>query len=211
MLQPIALEEQARELLKAGDFDQALQLVDVAAGEGGPWVEDAYAEAAFLLIHGGLPSRHASFTLSHLSMHLMSWSVPQECLHAGNGKGHPCFMQLYRSEQGSVYRMCCACAELRFREAVDVLLRCSTSTVQPGELFPLFPEHTRPWAGCKLQARQHWGLHPPLADLETLIDRLNHSKNSYSSARENGNTSVKRRMAAAARQCVADYLLEVWT
>ena len=56
MLQPIALEEQARELLKAGDFDQALQLADVAAGEGAPWVEDAYAEAAFLLIHGDLPS-----------------------------------------------------------------------------------------------------------------------------------------------------------
>ena len=56
MLQPIALEEQARELLKAGDFDQALQLADVAAGEGAPWVEDAYAEAAFLLIHGGPPS-----------------------------------------------------------------------------------------------------------------------------------------------------------
>ena len=52
MLQPIALEEQARELLKAGDFDQALQLADVAAAEGASWVEDAYAEAAFLLIHG---------------------------------------------------------------------------------------------------------------------------------------------------------------
>ena len=60
MLQPIALEEQTRELLKAGEFDQALQLADVAAGEGGSWVEDAYAEAAFLLIHGALPSRQAS-------------------------------------------------------------------------------------------------------------------------------------------------------
>ena len=94
---------------------------------------------------------------------------------------------------------------------MDVLLRCSTSTVQPGELFPLFPEHTRPWAGRKLHARQHWGLHPPLADLETLIDRLDRSDNSYSSAQENGNASVKHRMAAAARQCVADYLLEVGT
>ncbi len=62
MLQPIALEEQARELLKAGDFDQALQLADVAAAEGAPWVEDAYAEAAFLLIHGRhpLPCTHQS-------------------------------------------------------------------------------------------------------------------------------------------------------
>ena len=52
MLQPIALEEQARELLKAENFDQALQLADVAAAEGAPWVEEAYAEAALLLIHG---------------------------------------------------------------------------------------------------------------------------------------------------------------
>ena len=65
MLQPIALEEQARELLKAGDFDQALQLADVAAGEGAPWVEDAYAEAAFLLIHGDLSSCHASYLLRY--------------------------------------------------------------------------------------------------------------------------------------------------
>ena len=90
-----------------------------------------------------------------------------------------------------------------------MLLRCSTSTVQPGELFPLFPEHTRPWAGRKLHARQHWGLQPPLADLETLIDRMDRSENSRGSAQENGNASVKHRMAAAARQCVADYLLEV--
>ena len=92
---------------------------------------------------------------------------------------------------------------------MDALLRCSTSTVQPGELFPLFPEHTGPWAGRKLHVRQHWGIHPPLADLETLIDRLEQPEHSYGSARENGNASMKHRMAAAARQCVADYLLEV--
>jgi len=63
MLQPIALEEQARELLKAGNFDQALQLADVAAAEGAPWVEDAYTEAAFLLIHGTLPRIITCFLL----------------------------------------------------------------------------------------------------------------------------------------------------
>ena len=82
MLQPIALEEQARELLKAGDFDQALQLADVAAGEGAPsWVEDAYAEAAFLLIHGGLPSQHASHFLSYTQHALDERVVPVERLH----------------------------------------------------------------------------------------------------------------------------------
>ena len=63
MLQPIALEEQARELLKAGNFDQALQLADVAAAEGAPWVEDAYAEAAFLLLHGTLLRNISCFLL----------------------------------------------------------------------------------------------------------------------------------------------------
>ena len=100
-------------------------------------------------------------------------------------------------------------AELRFREAVSALLRCSTTAVQPGELFPLFPEHTQPWASRKTHARQHWGIHPPLTDLPTLIERLEHSQNSLGGAAENGNSSMAHRMEAAARQCVAEYLLEV--
>jgi hypothetical protein len=36
-------------------------------------------------------------------------------------------------------------AELRFWEAMDALLRCSPATVQPAELFPLFPDVMRPW------------------------------------------------------------------
>ena len=100
-------------------------------------------------------------------------------------------------------------AELRFREAVDALLRCSTTAVQPGELFPLFPEHTQPWANRKLHARQHWGIHPPLTDLHTLIERLDQSGNGHSRATENGTSSMHDSMAAAARQCVANYLLEV--
>ncbi len=73
MLQPIALEEQARELLKARNFDQALQLADVAAAEGAPWVEEAFAEAALLLIHG----REAPIKLSEYNLlwlpHLWHW------------------------------------------------------------------------------------------------------------------------------------------
>ena len=100
-------------------------------------------------------------------------------------------------------------AELRFREAVDALLRCSTTAVQPGELFPLFPEYTQPWADRKLHARQHWGIHPPLTDLHILIERLDQSGSSPSKASENGNLSMHDSVAAAARQCVANYLLEV--
>ena len=100
-------------------------------------------------------------------------------------------------------------AELRFREAIDALLRCSTTTVQPGELFPLFPEYTQPWANRKLHARQHWGIHLPLTDLHTLIERLDQSESRHSGAVENGNANVQHHVAAAARQCVADYLLEV--
>lgn len=107
--------------------------------------------------------------------------------------------------------MSAACAELRFREAIDALLRCSTNTVQPGELFPLFPEETRPWAGRKLHASQHWGIHPPLKDLRTLIARLDKPEAGLRRPAENGDAGVQQRVAAAARQCVADYLLEVGT
>ena len=101
-------------------------------------------------------------------------------------------------------------AELRFREAVDALLRCSTTTFQPGELFPLFPQYTQPWAARKLHARAHWGICPPLTDLHTLIERLEQSESDgQHKLSENGDAGVQHRMAAAARQCVADYLLEV--
>ena len=102
MLQPVALEEQARELLKAGDFAQALQLADVAAGEGAPWVEDAYAEAAFLLIHGRLLSQHALFLLSS-TKHALDELDGTQGMPAWrrSGKGHPCLMQVLGSKQGA--------------------------------------------------------------------------------------------------------------
>ncbi|KAK9806735.1 hypothetical protein WJX72_000925 [[Myrmecia] bisecta] len=50
MYKPIALDEQAREMLRARNFDQALQLANICAADGAPWAETAFAEAAFLLL-----------------------------------------------------------------------------------------------------------------------------------------------------------------
>ena len=56
LYRPVALEEQARELLRARHFDDALSLADVGAAAGDAWAPIAFAEAAFLLVHG----RHIS-------------------------------------------------------------------------------------------------------------------------------------------------------
>ncbi len=105
----------------------------------------------------------------------------------------------------------CACAELRFREAMDALQHCSTLVVQPAELFPLFPEETRPWAQAagRAPSRPRWGLHPPLTDLRSLV-RQRLAADAAAEPLQNGaGEDAERRLAAAARQCVADYLLEV--
>jgi hypothetical protein len=49
LLRAVALEEQAAQLLRAGDAAAALALADAARA---PWAVVAGAEAAFLLIHG---------------------------------------------------------------------------------------------------------------------------------------------------------------
>ena len=59
LFQPIALDAQARELLRAGSFEQALALADTCAADGAPWAETAFAEAAFLLMQGRLASADA--------------------------------------------------------------------------------------------------------------------------------------------------------
>ena len=60
LFQPIALDAQARELLRAGSFEQALALADTCAADGAPWAETAFAEAAFLLMQGRLASADAT-------------------------------------------------------------------------------------------------------------------------------------------------------
>ena len=60
LLQPIALDAQARELLRAGSFEQALALADTCAADGAPWAETAFAEAAFLLMQGRLACADAA-------------------------------------------------------------------------------------------------------------------------------------------------------
>lgn len=54
LFQPIALEQQAKDLLKEGQYEQALALANVCAVHGAPWVETAFAQAALLLLNGVL-------------------------------------------------------------------------------------------------------------------------------------------------------------
>lgn len=55
LFQPIALDEQAKDLLRAGQYEQALHLAGICAADGAPWAETAFAETALLLLHGRLP------------------------------------------------------------------------------------------------------------------------------------------------------------
>lgn len=86
--------------------------------------------------------------------------------------------------------------ELRFREAMAALLRCSATLFQPLELFPLFPTVTQAWAGL-LPSKQYWGLHEPLPPLRSLVrDRLGEGPQALSALLE-------------CQRAVADYLLRV--
>lgn len=52
LLRPIALDEQAKDLLRAGQYEQALNLAGICAADGAPWAETAFAQTALLLLHG---------------------------------------------------------------------------------------------------------------------------------------------------------------
>ena len=56
---PVALEEQVRQVLRAGEYDQAVALAAAGAATGAPWAETAFAETGFLLMHG-MPSSCSS-------------------------------------------------------------------------------------------------------------------------------------------------------
>lgn len=49
---PVALEEQVKQVLRAGEHEQALALASAGAANGAPWAETAFAEAGFLLLQG---------------------------------------------------------------------------------------------------------------------------------------------------------------
>ena len=61
LLKPVALEDQARELLRACNYDQALRLAELCASEGAAWAEVASAEAAFMLMQGRCPLLSISY------------------------------------------------------------------------------------------------------------------------------------------------------
>ena len=51
-MRPVALDQQARELLRAGAVEAALQLALVCFDQGGAWAETALVEVALLLLQG---------------------------------------------------------------------------------------------------------------------------------------------------------------
>lgn len=106
---------------------------------------------------------------------------------------------------------------------MDALLHCSTTVMQPAQLFPLFPELTRPWAQ-HVPGRPPWAAlnHPPLTNLRSLVARRLRLASSHAGLAGladndedeglvNGNGSgddLQRRLVLAAQQCIAEYLLE---
>ena len=52
LFQPIALDEQAKDLLRAGQYEQAINLANVCAADGAPWAETAFTQTALMLLHG---------------------------------------------------------------------------------------------------------------------------------------------------------------
>lgn len=73
LFQPIALDEQAKDLLRAGQFEQALNLANVCAADGAPWAETAFAQTALLLLQGVSNDRHALLT-THVMIHSCSFT-----------------------------------------------------------------------------------------------------------------------------------------
>ena len=52
LMRPVALDQQAQELLRAGAVEAALQLALVCFDQGDTWAETALVEVALLLIKG---------------------------------------------------------------------------------------------------------------------------------------------------------------
>jgi hypothetical protein len=233
MLKPVALEEQAKELLSGGNYDQALKLAEVCAADGAPWAEEAFAEAAFLLmqgvVHRGAHRSHLMPVLwlsvsalpgcsQDLSQHVQSFFTKvlhrlglqayMVSLEHHVAQCHMSAQKIVTIDDADHWLDDCP-AELRFAEAMKALQHCSTLVMQPAELFALFPEPTRPWAGL-VHAKPFWGLHPPLTDLRSLVESRLHSACADSEHMANGGAAdLRQRLVLAAEQCVAEYLLEV--
>lgn len=88
-----------------------------------------------------------------------------------------------------------AAAELKFDEAMSNLMHSSLSLFQPIELFPLFPDVTAPWAD-QIPTKQYWGLHQPLAPLQSLLAREEQAQ-------------ARTLLEQDAMQSIAGYLLQV--
>ena len=65
LMRPVALDQQARELLRAGAVEAALQLALVCFDQGYAWAETALVEIALLLIQGAAAGTLVSRQLRH--------------------------------------------------------------------------------------------------------------------------------------------------
>jgi len=54
LMRPVALDQQARQLLRAGAVEAALQLALVCLDQGYAWAEIALVEVAMLLVQGAV-------------------------------------------------------------------------------------------------------------------------------------------------------------
>ena len=77
---PVSAADQTRELLSQRDHEAALELIEGGLLQGAPWAQVAAAQAALLLLHGGL--RQAALALGAVSMPLAADALWQH--HCGS-------------------------------------------------------------------------------------------------------------------------------
>ncbi|UPQ99423.1 transforming growth factor-beta receptor-associated protein [Chloropicon primus] len=62
---------------------------------------------------------------------------------------------------------------LEFSRALEFLGECQE--FEPNQLFPLFPEYTKPWK-TQVKRKRYWSMHPPLCSLEDLVGRATNNE-----------------------------------
>ena len=80
--------------------------------------------------------------------------------------------------------------ELDVERALDFLGKCKD--FQPSQLFPLFPEYTKPWK-TQVMRKRYWSMHPPLLSLDELIKD---NESSHKNQEQKEEKEVKRAVVA---------------
>ncbi len=102
--------------------------------------------------------------------------------------------------------------EGRFLEALVALEHCSPLAFQPAELFPLFPQYTKPWEPHP--SPLHWSLSGPLEALEAMsrkspllaARRYNYRNTASNGASSSGDDIVDKERLREAKQAIVQYL-----